>query len=132
MGTLAVLLDTHVLLWWWAEPNCLSPRVTAILRDPRTIVMVSAASAWEIATKYRIGKLPSGGKIIGEWSERLGVDGFRELPIQAAHALRAGTLPGVHRDPFDRMLAAQSILSETPVISIDESLSALGAQRIWD
>ncbi|MEX2443855.1 MAG: type II toxin-antitoxin system VapC family toxin [Alkalispirochaeta sp.] len=132
MGTVTVLLDTHVLLWWWGQPDRLSPRVLAMLRDPETVVRVSAASAWEIATKYRIGKLPSGATIVKSWEERIGLDGFRELSMTPRHALRAGTLPGLHRDPFDRMLAAQSILEEISVVSSDEALSALGAARIWE
>jgi PIN domain nuclease of toxin-antitoxin system len=126
------LLDTHALLWWWAQPEHLSLRVLGLLKDPQTTVVVSAASAWEIATKHRIGKLPSGGTIIAQWDERIATDGFIELAISPGHALRAGTLPGTHRDPFDRMLAAQSILEEIPVISIDEALSSLGAARIWE
>jgi len=67
-----------------------------------------------------------------EWGERMRVDRFRELPVAPHHALRACTLPGAHRDPFDRVLAAQSILEEIPVISTDETLNALGASRIWE
>lgn len=127
-----MLLDTHVLLWWWAEPGKLSERVFALLRDSHTRLFVSAASAWEISTKHRIGKLPSGGRIIRDWDERITADGFLELPISAHHALRAGNLPGEHRDPFDRMLVAQSIVENLPVISADNALSALGAHRIWE
>lgn len=127
-----LLLDTHVLLWWWGEPSRLSPRVLALLRDPRNEILVSAASAWEIATKHRIGKLPAGGRIIAQWTERLAPDRFQELPISAAQALRAGSLPGGHRDPFDRMLAAQSLLEGLPLASADPALSALGAERIWE
>jgi PIN domain nuclease of toxin-antitoxin system len=126
-----ILLDTHALLWWWGEPGKLSARVLALLRDPANEVLVSAASAWEISTKHRIGKLPSGGIIVAQWFERLGEDRFVELPISAAAGLRAGSLPGEHRDPFDRMLAAQSILVRLPIVSADPELSALGAERIW-
>lgn len=129
---MTVLLDTHALLWWWAQPECLSARVVSALKSPDTRAFVSAATAWEITTKYRIGKLPSGGRIVTEWSERIRLDRFQELPVTSQHALRAGTLPGAHRDPFDRMLAAQSIIEEIAVISIDEALSALGASRIWE
>lgn len=132
MGTVTVLLDTHALLWWWGQPDRLSSRVLGLLRDPETAVVVSAASAWEIATKHRIGRLPSGAAIVPQWEARLGVDGFRELAMTSRHALRAGTLPGMHRDPFDRMLAAQSILEDIPVVSIDDALTALGASRIWE
>jgi PIN domain nuclease of toxin-antitoxin system len=125
------LIDTHVLLWWWAEPGKLSPRVIALMREPKNEVFVSAASAWEIATKHRIGKLPTGGRMIAHWQERLAADGFRELPMTSNHALRAGSLIGEHRDPFDRMLASQSLIEGMPVASIDTALSGLGAERLW-
>lgn len=128
---MTLLLDTHVLLWWWSESDKLSPRVRALLIDPATAVVVSAASAWEIATKHRIGKYPAGGRILQSWSDRLHEDRFTELGITTAHAIRAGSMPGEHRDPFDRMLAAQSILESTPIASSDEALSALGAERVW-
>jgi len=126
-----LLLDTHTLLWWWSQPDRISSRVRALLRDPANTILVSAASAWEIATKYRIGKYPDGGRIIVEWKERMAPDGFVELAISARHALRAGSLPGEHRDPFDRMIAAQSLIEGVPVASSDHSLSALGAERVW-
>ena len=129
---MTLLLDTHTLLWWWSQPDRLSSRVRALLRDPANTILVSAASAWEVATKYRIGKYPDGGRVVSEWEERMEPDGFRELPISVRHALRAGTLPGEHRDPFDRMLAAQSLIEGVPVASTDPSLSALGAERIWE
>lgn len=129
---MTLLLDTHVLLWWWSEPTRLSPRAIALLRDPADRVLVSAASAWEISTKHRIGKYPAGGAVLAEWGQRLATDGFAELCISSAHALRAGSIPGEHRDPFDRMLAAQSILERVPVVSRDQALSALGAERIWE
>jgi PIN domain nuclease of toxin-antitoxin system len=131
MGGVSLLIDTHVLLWWWGEPNRLSDRARALLRDPANRVLVSAASAWEISTKYRIGKLPGAQAIIDTWSERLAEDGFVELPIRFVHALRAGALPGAHRDPFDRMLVAQSLIESVSVLSSDRALSELGAGRIW-
>lgn len=131
MAHVDILLDTHTLLWWWAQHKKLSPMILARLRDPTTVVAVSAASAWEVATKWRIGKYPPGGRIVKEWRDRTREDGFVELPVTTTHALRAGTLPGEHRDPFDRMLTAQSICENVPIASNDESLSALGAQRLW-
>lgn len=127
-----LLVDTHVLLWWWAEPARLTLRVRDLIRDRRVEVLVSAACAWEIATKYRIGKLPSGGRIAREWSDRLAVDGFVPLSVTPEHALRAGMMPGDHRDPFDRMLAAQSMIESIPIASRDEALSELGARRVWE
>ncbi len=132
MGEVKLLLDTHVLLWWWSDPDRLSARVISLLRDPANTFLVSAASAWEIATKHRIGKFPDGGRIAQQWNERIAIDRFAELPILCGHALRAGSLPGDHRDPFDRMIAAQSILEEVPVMSADDQISALGAERVWE
>ena len=131
MGEVKILLDTHVLLWWWAQPGKLSSRVHAALRDPHSQVYVSAASAWEISTKHRIGKYPPGARIIRDWDERIDTDGFIELAITSRHALKAGCLPGAHRDPFDRMLAAQSVLEQLPIASSDSALDDLGAHRIW-
>ena len=128
---MTVLLDTHALLWWWGQPGQLSERARAIIRDPQNRVVVSAASAWEIATKRRIGKYPQGGIVVDQWQERVAADRFVELPISVRHALRAGALPGDHRDPFDRMLAAQSMLEGFPIVSIDEALGSLGAERLW-
>ncbi len=132
MGGVRLLLDTGALLWWWSDPDRLSARVVSLLRDPANTVSVSATSAWEIATKHRIGKFPDGGRIVQQWNERITADRFAELPILCRHALRAGSLPGDHRDLFDRMIAAQSILEEVPVVSADEQISALGAERIWE
>ncbi|TVQ26796.1 MAG: type II toxin-antitoxin system VapC family toxin [Spirochaetaceae bacterium] len=132
MGGVELLLDTHALLWWWSDPGRLAARVDSLLRDPANIIHVSAASAWEIATKHRIGKFPDGGRIVAQWEERIASDRFFELPMTFRHALRAGSLPGDHRDPFDRMLAAQSIIEGLSVVSIDEQISALGAERVWE
>lgn len=101
------------------------------MRDPANTLWVSAASAWEIATKHRIGKLPAGATIIREWHQRIEEDRFRELAITSSHSLRAGALPSGHRDPFDRMLAAQSLIEQMDLISMDARLSDLGVNRIW-
>jgi PIN domain nuclease of toxin-antitoxin system len=128
---MTALLDTHALLWWWSQPRRLSPRVLGLLKDPANRFLVSAASAWEISTKHRIGKYPQGAIVLRQLPERLATDGFSELPISIEHALRAGSLPGSHRDLFDRMFAAQSIIENIPVISSDDALSTLGAERVW-
>jgi PIN domain nuclease of toxin-antitoxin system len=125
------LLDTCTLLWWWSEPDKLSNRVVELIKNPDHRFFVSAASAWEVATKYRIGKYPNGGSIIKEWEIRLNEDGFQELPISFSHALKAGALPGEHRDPFDRMVAAQAMILQLPVLTFDPEIQTLGAQIIW-
>jgi PIN domain nuclease of toxin-antitoxin system len=126
-----LLLDTCTLLWWWSEPVKLSSRSLALLRDPANEIWVSAASAWETATKHRIGRYPEGAAVIAGWSERLAVDGFGELAISTSHALRAGSLPGDYCDPFDRMIAAQSLIEGLPVASPDAAITSLGAERVW-
>jgi PIN domain nuclease of toxin-antitoxin system len=126
-----VLLDSCVLLWWWSEPDRLSPRVTALIKDSSNAIYVSAATAWEIATKHRIGKLPGAARVIEEWDQRVSLDRFTEVPVTSSHAFRAGTLPGSHRDPFNRMLAAQGIMENAPILTPDVNFESLGAQRIW-
>ena len=125
------LADTCVLLWWWSSPDELSGKVLSLLKDPRNTILISAATAWEIATKTRIGKLPSGTRILEQWGKRLDEDGFLELPIAARHAIKVGLLPGDHRDPFDRMLAAQGLLEDLPILTCDPQISALGAETRW-
>lgn len=126
-----LLLDTHALLWWLYEPDKLSRRAHALISDPAHGIRVSAASAWEISTKFRLGKLPSASVLVRDipgWVERAG---FLELPITAAHAQRAGALLHPHRDPFDRMIAAQAIEERMPVVGLDTALADLGASLLW-
>lgn len=125
------LLDTCVLLWWWSDPERLSTRILSLIKNPENHFVVSAASAWEIATKYRIGKYPQGSQVVADWEKRIAVDGFEELPIGFKHALKAGCLAGDHRDPFDRMIAAQSLLNDLPVLTCDPEIAGLGAETIW-
>lgn len=113
------LLDTHILLWWLFNDPKLNAECRDIIRNPAHRILVSSVSAWEIATKYRIGKLPEAKQIVEEYSQILHQSKFIELPITSAHALRAGSLPISHRDPFDRMIMAQAELENLPVITYD-------------
>jgi PIN domain nuclease of toxin-antitoxin system len=115
------LIDTHILLWWLFNDPKLNTECRDILRNPAHRILVSSVSAWEIATKYRIGKLPEAKQIVKEYSQILHQAKFIELPITSAHALRAGSLPILHRDPFDRMIMAQAELENLPVITYDEA-----------
>jgi PIN domain nuclease of toxin-antitoxin system len=115
------LLDTHILLWWLFNDPKLNAECQDIIRNPNHQILVSSVSAWEIATKYRIGKLPEAKQIVEEYSQILHQSKFIELPISAAHALRAGNLPIAHRDPFDRMIMAQAELENLPVITYDQA-----------
>jgi PIN domain nuclease of toxin-antitoxin system len=116
---ISYLLDTHILLWWLFDDPKLDIVCRDIIRNPNHLILVSSASAWEIATKYRIGKLPEAKLLVGSYLQILQQSNFIELAITAAHALRAGSLPIAHRDPFDRMLMAQAELENLPILTYD-------------
>ena len=126
-----VLLDTHAFLWWIADSDRLSKPARSVIEDEVNDIVVSAASAWEIATKFRIGKLPGCEALALNIPGHITRQGFTELEIGVADAERAGRLPGPHRDPFDRMLAAQALRREFPVVSIDPVLDGFGVIRLW-
>jgi len=126
-----LLLDTHVLIWWIAGSSELSSSAKTAISDEANEVFVSAASAWEIATKHRIGKLPGAGILAADLAAVLVSQGFRELPISLRHCQVAGGLPLPHRDPWDRMLAAQSIHGSLHLISRDEIFDHYGVARLW-
>lgn len=125
------LLDTHALLWWLFDDARISPRARALIADRSNTFLVSSASAWEIATKWRIGKLPAASTLVRDIPGWIAKAGFGELAVNTAHAQRAGTWPAPHRDPFDRLLAAQSHLEDAPLVSLDEQLDAFGIRRVW-
>ncbi len=126
------LIDTHILIWWLFNDPKLNAECRDILRNPDLRILVSSVSAWEIATKYRIGKLPEAKQIVEEYSQILHQAKFIELPITSAHALRAGSLPISHRDPFDRMIMAQAEIESVPVITYDEAFQTGLIQVIPD
>ena len=115
------LIDTHVLLWWLFDDPKLSIRCREIIQNSDNQIFVSSATAWEIATKYRIGKLPEAKTFVEDYQATLSRAHFLELPISTDHSLRAGSLPIDHRDPFDRMLMAQAELENLPVITYDSA-----------
>ncbi|HTF70274.1 MAG TPA: type II toxin-antitoxin system VapC family toxin [Edaphobacter sp.] len=125
------LLDTHTLLWAVLSPTSLSRKAAKVIVDETNLVLVSAASAWEIATKVRIGKLPGAEILEKNFLDVMEDAGYTLLPIDAADALRAGRLTGEHRDPFDRMIAAQAIARDIPVLSNDTRLDTFDLRRIW-
>ena len=126
-----VLLDTHTLLWAVLSPDALSPKVAAIISDETNVTLVSAASAWEIATKVRIGKLPEAEQFERDFLDIIDEAGYQLLSIDAASALRSGRLSSDHRDPFDRILAAQALADDIPILSMDHKLDSFGIRRIW-
>jgi PIN domain nuclease of toxin-antitoxin system len=113
------LLDTHVLLWADTAPSQLPSQVRVILRDPNNRIFVSSATAWELATKFRLGRLPEAANLVTAFGARLAQYQFQELPIYSQHSLLAGSLQHQHRDPFDRLLVAQSQLEQLLLISAD-------------
>jgi PIN domain nuclease of toxin-antitoxin system len=128
---LDLLLDTHAFLWWVAGDAALSIPARAGIDDPGNTVFVSAVSAWEIATKFRIGKLPGAAYIVVDLTGVLATQGFVRLPISFAHGQAAGALPGPHRDPFDRMLMAQAMLDDMVLVSNEQRFDSYGVRRLW-
>ena len=126
-----LLLDTPALLWWLTDDPQLSATARQWLGDEANQVLVSAASAWEIATKQRIGKLQGIAPVADWYNELVAADGFVHLPITHAHALRAGAFAVAHRDPFDRMLAAQADLESLSLLTCDTALAAFARKTVW-
>jgi PIN domain nuclease of toxin-antitoxin system len=126
-----LLLDTHVLLFWLDNSARLSKKVRALIAERDNEVFVSAASAFEIATKFRLGRLPQAAPLISDFTGWMLRAGFSELPIAMRHAHRAGLFAAPHRDPFDRLLAAQSLEDSLPIASTDDALDLFGVQRVW-
>ena len=127
-----VLLDTHALLWWIGDDASLTTAARKIIADTSNSVVVSAASAWEIAIKLQLGKLPAAASsLVADFSGYLEQEGFSHLSITIEHAIRAGLLPGKHKDPFDRMLIAQAQAENMAFISNEKAFDAFGIRRIW-
>lgn len=114
-----LLLDTHVLLWWLAADPLLPAKAVAVIVDVDNDVIVSAATAWEIAIKKAAGRLEAPDDL----SETLSANDFQTLSIDVAHAVAAGALPAHHTDPFDRMLIAQARLEGLTLVSVDRRFS---------
>jgi len=125
------LLDTQALLWFILGDSSISDETRAIIETRSNLILVSAASAWEIATKVRIGKLPGAAFVAQDFESHLERFHFEQMPISVDHAIRSGLLPGHHKDPFDRMLAAQCQAESIPIISNDKIFDLYGVRRIW-
>lgn len=108
------------------------PRITHdAIAEGSNAIFVSAASAWELSTKYRIGKLPAIAEIVADLDAVLLAEGFKELPVSLAHGRAAGMLPGPHKDPFDRMLIAQTMIEAMILVSNEQLFDNYGVQRLW-
>lgn len=125
------LLDTHTLLWVSAAPEFLSKQVNELLSQSDHDFFVSAVTSFELATKHRLGKLPQAEKLLEAFEHGVECAGFRLLPISSLHGRTAGSFPQPHKDPFDRILAAQSLLEQMTLLSADPQLDAFGVVRLW-
>ncbi len=126
-----LLLDTHAFLWWLAGSERLSPVARRAIAIEANEKFISAASAWEITTKHRLGKLPLPAEFVADIGAAMADEGFKELPITVNDAARAGSLPGLHRDPFDRMIIAQSLSRDLALISTEQLFDQYGVRRLW-
>ena len=126
-----LLLDAHALLWWMLDLKDLSGKARKAIGDFNNDVFVSAATTWEIATKFRIGRLPEAGPLVHSFRDNLRTLGFLELSISVEHAQRAGLLPGGHKDPFDRMLIAQAQTEGLLLVSKKELFDSYHVHRLW-
>jgi PIN domain nuclease of toxin-antitoxin system len=126
-----LLLDTHALLWWLDGDRRLTLKARRAIANETNAILVSAASAWEITTKARLGKLPGATDVAADVAACVASQGFVPLDITLLHAQRAGRLPGAHRDPFDRMLVAQSQIEDVALVSDDEAFDAFDVRRFW-
>jgi PIN domain nuclease of toxin-antitoxin system len=128
---LKLLLDTHALIWWLAGDETLSLPARSAIADEANGVAVSAASAMEVATKFRLGKLPD-ARLLAQDFERIVVDqGFTELAITVRHARVAGEMKIDHRDPFDRLLIAQALIEDMVLVSNEALFDGFAVQRLW-
>jgi PIN domain nuclease of toxin-antitoxin system len=126
-----LLLDTHTLLWWLAGDARLPPAARAVIDHADSTAYVSAATAWEVATKYRLGKLPGAGLLAADFAGTITRHGFEPLDVTLAHGQAAGALPGLHKDPLDRMLIAQALTERLALVSNEVAFDRYGVVRVW-
>lgn len=127
-----LLLDTHVLIWWLTDPSRVPEAVRDELLDPVNEVGVSAATAWEIALKRRLGKLDFDGDFLAAFDERVRDLGFAPRAVTSAHMIRGAEIDAAHKDPFDRMLAGQALVDGLNIVTADRSFANLGVEVLWN
>lgn len=125
------LLDTHALVWWWLDDPALSRNARAALEATSNRILVSAVSAIEIALKVRMDKLPAMKVPLGRFDTAVMGDGFSHIAVDHRHAIRAGLLEGEHRDPFDRLIAAQALIEDLVVVTRDPAIAGFGCRTLW-
>lgn len=126
-----LLLDTHVLVWFQRETHRLSKRASDLIVAPGNDVLVSAATAWEIAVKHKLGKLEFNAALLDRFEASMRDIGFEPLAITCEHAIAGARLPGPHRDPFDRVLAGQAFVEGLTIVSQDRQFASLGVPAVW-
>ncbi len=126
-----LLLDTHALIWWLAGDEALSRRARLAIGDEANSVAISAASAMEVATKFRIGKLPDASLLAQDFEAVIADQGFVELPITVRHARLAGEMNIAHKDPFDRLLIAQALAEDKTLVSNQTLFDSFAVKRLW-
>lgn len=126
-----LLLDTHAFLWWLDGDERLSKTALNAIADTGNNVFVSAASVWEITTKFRIGKLEGAAEVAADVPACIAMQGFQALSVTAEHAQKAGSLAGTHRDPFDRMIIAQASTDDLQLVSNEALFDIYGVRRLW-
>jgi len=126
-----ILFDSHALFWFLHGDRRLSTRARAAIEAADTVNVASAVSAWEFANKFRLGKWPEADRVANTFIETMQVQGVEILSVGAEHAQLAGLMAGAHRDPFDRMLAAQSQIEQMPLVTADPVFKTFGTKTIW-
>ena len=126
-----LLLDTHALLWWFSDDPALPASCRKLIAQPDSSIFVSAVSAWEISTKFRLGRLPSASDLVVDFGGYLSNERFLSLPVSSDHGIRAGQLPGPLQDPFDRMLIAQAEAEKLFIVSNEKIFDQYGVRRVW-
>lgn len=126
-----LLLDTHALILWFEDSDQLPAAVRLVIAHPENAVFVSAVNAWEIFTKYRLGKLSQMEALVADFFGHMERAMFLGLPISLRHAARAGALEGAHKDPFDRMLIAQALEDDLTLVSNEAAFDKFGVKRLW-
>jgi PIN domain nuclease of toxin-antitoxin system len=126
-----ILIDTHALLWWLSDDPSLSRAARNAMAETSNVLLVSAASAWEIATRVRLGRLPGAAELAADFDGFMRREGFTTLDITTDHAIRAGLLPGPLKDPFDRMLISQAQAENVPMVTNERVFAAYGLRRVW-
>jgi PIN domain nuclease of toxin-antitoxin system len=126
-----LLIDTHVLIWWTGAAHLLSKNARDSVLDRNNEIIVSAATAWEIALKQRLGKLSFSPGFLADFDANVLALSFQPMPVTAPHMVAGAEIVAAHKDPFDRILAGQALVEQMAVVTADAKFQALGVQVIW-